>query len=240
MTRQLILGIETSTPSGGIALAEAGRGLLSHHWSISRTGYSRRLMPMIDSALTELDAEKSDLTAIGVTVGPGSFTGVRIGVVAAKTIASSLGIPLYTFSTLRTTSARCPVPGAVVAVLLDARRSEVYSGVFRIRSDDEPEILQPDSVGPAQEVFEQLSAMDAEAIWMSGDWPKGHVQEIQEALGEKARFVAEPWSHPAGDMVCLHAKRAWERSVQGRDPKTVLPTYIRASDAERNLTKSAP
>lgn len=138
---EVVLGIETSTPWGGVALASAREGLIALRHARAATGYSRRLLPAIDSMLREAELDKEAIRAVAVTAGPGSFTGVRLGVTTAKTLAHALGVPLYVFSTLERLAGRLPTwacgagEGAgtsveTVCALMDARRGEVFAGLY--------------------------------------------------------------------------------------------------------------
>lgn len=128
---RVVLGIETCTPHGGVALADAAGELVACRWFYARTGYSRRLAANIDDVLKEAGLARGSVAAIAVTTGPGSFTGVRLGLTTAKTLAYALGVPLFPYSSLERLAARWPVPGAVICAALDARRGEIYSGVYR-------------------------------------------------------------------------------------------------------------
>jgi tRNA threonylcarbamoyladenosine biosynthesis protein TsaB len=96
-----------------------------------RKTHSERLMPLIDALLKESAVEREQLQAVAVAAGPGSFTGIRIGVSTARALAQGLAIPAVGVSTLQALAEAVPSPGALVCPLLDARRNEVYSALYR-------------------------------------------------------------------------------------------------------------
>lgn len=236
MSPAVILGIESATPSGGIALADEAGNLLLHRWSLSRTGFSRRLMPMIDAALAELSITREGLSAIAVTSGPGSFTGVRVGIVTAKTLAHALGIPLYLFSTLECAARRVPEAlSGPICMTLDARRGELYWGLYDRPNGSGLQSMIPEAVSPPSRLLDELEATSASEIWLSGEASLGRRKEFEARLGSRARFVASPWNVPAADLVAIEGARALAAGIAGSDPLLAVPTYIRASDAERGL-----
>lgn len=145
----LILNIETATKNCSVALSHNGKTVLCKE--ISGQGYSHaeKLHVFINEVISESGRAFADLQAVAVSRGPGSYTGLRIGVSAAKGLCFALGIPLISIDTLKVLAASAKVTDGVVIPMLDARRMEVYSSVFspdltEIRKT-EAEILTEDS-----------------------------------------------------------------------------------------------
>ncbi len=249
---RLVLGIETCTPSGGVALADVEGRLIVHRHGVARTGYSRRLMASIDEALRSASADPSALAAVAVTHGPGSFTGVRVGLVTAKTLAQSLGVPLYIESSLRALAMRWPGADGPVCSILDARRKEVYSGVFRrspeaatnggVQSEMTP--IRDEAVESIQSLIEGIEgiagpstapAQSTGRIWLSGDGARLYEAKLRDALGDRIAFVPEPWGSPAPDVIALEGARRLREALPGVDPLSAVPQYLRISDAEKGL-----
>lgn len=126
----LILNIETATRNCSVSLARDGQTLLCNE--ISGQGYSHaeKLHVFIDEILRDAAVAYSDLAAVAVSRGPGSYTGLRIGVSAAKGLCFALGIPLVSVDTLQILAAAANVESGVIVPMLDARRMEVYSAIF--------------------------------------------------------------------------------------------------------------
>lgn len=123
----IVLGIDTATPQISVALVDDARGLLAERTdtvSNNRTG----LLSLIDAVTADATLRPLDIDAVAVGAGPGSFTGLRIGMATAKGIAFALGRPLWAVSSLAALA--CEAEGVVVAVI-DARKGEIYAGVYQ-------------------------------------------------------------------------------------------------------------
>jgi tRNA threonylcarbamoyladenosine biosynthesis protein TsaB len=125
-----ILNIETATKNCSVALAKEGKTILCKE--IAEEGYSHaeRLHVFIEEIITEAGITYKDLSAVAVSQGPGSYTGLRIGVSAAKGLCYALDIPLIAVDTLKTLASQLKVSDGLIIPMLDARRMEVYSAIF--------------------------------------------------------------------------------------------------------------
>ena len=125
-----ILNIETATKNCSITIAKNGETLVS--MEIAEEGYSHaeKLHVFIQDALAEAGLGFQDLNAVAVSQGPGSYTGLRIGVSAAKGLCYSLGIPLIAVDTLETLARQLRIENGVIIPMIDARRMEVFTAVF--------------------------------------------------------------------------------------------------------------
>ena len=125
-----ILNIETATKNCSVALAKDGKTILCKE--IAEEGYSHaeRLHVFIDEIIKEVGITFQELSAIAVSQGPGSYTGLRIGVSAAKGLCFALDIPLIAVDTLQVLASQAKVSNGLIIPMLDARRMEVYSAIF--------------------------------------------------------------------------------------------------------------
>ncbi len=164
MTDGVILAIDTATAQGGVALWQGDRLLIQSQLSVPRE-HSKRLFVEIESALVTTGTDRSNLTAVAVTIGPGSFTGLRIGLSAAKGLCRALQIPLVTISTLEAMAARVLWAPHPVVCLLDARRGEVYAGVYDT-SQGVPVCLEPPG---ATTVSDILARWEGRPLLLIGD-----------------------------------------------------------------------
>jgi len=144
-----ILNIETSTKNCSVALAKDGEMIVCRE--IAEMGYSHaeKLHVFIEEILSEANLKFSDLNAVAVSQGPGSYTGLRIGVSAAKGLCYALDIPLIAVDTLEVLASQIAIEEGVIVPMIDARRMEVYSAIFdknhqKIR-ETKAEILTEDS-----------------------------------------------------------------------------------------------
>lgn len=125
-----LLALETATLAGGAALLEDGRLVGESRLNIALT-HSERLMAVVDRLLQDCGWETASLDALAVSVGPGSFTGLRVGAATAKGLALALEIPVAPVPTLDALAATLPFADAPVCPLLDARKNEVYCSLYR-------------------------------------------------------------------------------------------------------------
>ncbi|WP_269685767.1 tRNA (adenosine(37)-N6)-threonylcarbamoyltransferase complex dimerization subunit type 1 TsaB [Flavobacterium lacustre] len=134
-----ILNIETATKNCSVALAKEGKTIICKE--IAEEGYSHaeRLHVFIEEIVKEAGITFSDLAAIAVSQGPGSYTGLRIGVSAAKGLCYALGIPLIAIDTLQTLVSQITVSDGLIIPMIDARRMEVYSAVFDVNHQNKRE-----------------------------------------------------------------------------------------------------
>ena len=125
-----ILNIETATKNCSVALAKEGKTILCKE--IAEEGYSHaeRLHVFIEEVIEEAGITFKDLAAIAVSQGPGSYTGLRIGVSAAKGLCYALDIPLIAVDTLKTLASQVKISSGLIIPMIDARRMEVYSAIF--------------------------------------------------------------------------------------------------------------
>lgn len=230
---ELIAALDAATPIASVALAGTDGRLLALLRRESRLPASQRLMANLDHLMAEEDFDPAQVRAVAVTLGPGMFTGLRVALAIAKTLAHGWRVPLYGYSTLEATAARWPVAGDAVCVLLDARRGELYSGVYRTAGGGRPERLRADRVETLEALLEGLEALALPAVHFTGGGAELHRAELAERLGERARFIPAPWNGPGADALALAAARDYRDGVAGMDPLAIEPVYLRASDAER-------
>nr|WP_315149594.1 tRNA (adenosine(37)-N6)-threonylcarbamoyltransferase complex dimerization subunit type 1 TsaB [uncultured Flavobacterium sp.] len=136
-----ILNIETATKNCSVALAKDGKTVLCKE--IAEEGYSHaeRLHVFIEEIISEAGIQLKDLDAVAVSQGPGSYTGLRIGVSAAKGLCYALNIPLIAVDTLQALASKAKVADGLIVPMIDARRMEVYSAVFSAGLDKKREIM---------------------------------------------------------------------------------------------------
>jgi len=165
------LALDTTTDVSGIALADES-GLIAEYNFAHRMDLSRRLMPNIVALLTDCGMEMKDVQALGVSIGPGSFTGLRIGVVTAKTLAQALGIPIAGIVTLDLLAHQFDyLPEAIICPLIKVRKGEVYYAFYRTTGIGIERISEYDS-GPITEW----------ATGRVGEWATGSPRQADGAL----------------------------------------------------------
>ena len=157
-----ILNIETATKNCSVALAKEGKTILCKEIADEGYSHAERLHVFIDEVIRESGIEMKDLTAVAVSQGPGSYTGLRIGVSAAKGICYALNIPLIAVDTLLALASKVSVSEGLIVPMIDARRMEVYSTVFSAGLERKRETL-------AEIIDENSFADTQEKIYFIGD-----------------------------------------------------------------------
>lgn len=242
-----VLGIDTATERTVIALGERERdGARIDMRAAADIDAPRaalgRLLPACDEMLRREGLAVSDITEVVVGRGPGSFTGVRIGVATAKGLAHGLGVPLYGVGTLDVVAwgyARAPSAyvadetshGGLLGVVGDAMRGEVYVALFEV-VEGAVSRLEPDRVTtPAEAACEWASL--GRPVTLAGDGLAKHGAVFAEAFGPRLRLSAESHWLPAASGLLAAFEHAWAAGEAGSgDVGALLPTYPRLSDAE--------
>ena len=222
----LILGIESSAKAASAALVRDGE-LIGQYFQCAGLTHSATLLPMAEQLLASTGTNKSALDAVAVARGPGSFTGIRIGVAAVKGLCWALEKPAIGVSTLEAMAWNGSGlgDGALICCCMDARRSQVYNALFTIR-DGRPERLCPDRAVSLAELADDLARRDG-APFLTGDGAR----LVSEYLGDRAM------PHSAAKGPLLH-QSAWGVCMAALDKEpesagALLPVYLRLSQAER-------
>lgn len=192
-----------------------------------------RLLPAVKTLLEQEDLAPGDLQEVVVGRGPGSFTGVRIGVATAKGLAQGLGVSLFGAGTLDSVAWGCAAAGAsgLLGVVGDAMRGEVYSALFHLEGGHARRIA-PDRVGRPDDVVTAWSALD-EPPMLTGDGLHKHRAALAHLEERGARVLDERLWLPSGAGLLAAYADARERGFAGDGhPQSLLPIYTRLSDAE--------
>ena len=222
----LILALESSAKAASAALCRDGE-LIAMSYQRSGLTHSRTLLPMVEDILRNTETPKEAIDAVAVAHGPGSFTGVRIGVAAAKGLCWGLDRPAVGVYTLEAMAFLAPDVGeeTIVCPVMDARRSQLYNALFEIR-DGKPLRLCPDRAIAAKDLAGEL-AQTGRPVWLLGDgWRIGG--EALCALGVKHTLAPEIVRYQNAFGVALAAR---DKTPTGAED--LLPVYLRLSQAER-------
>ena len=220
----LTLAFESSARAASVALCRDG-ALLSQYSQCTALTHSRTLLPMAEDLLKNAELRMSDIDLFAVAHGPGSFTGIRIGVSTVKGLAWALDKPCVGVSTLEAMAWHGLAAGGVVCPVMDARRSQVYNALFRIEGG-KPRRLTPDRPIALAELAEELRIL-SESVFLVGD---GAALTAAFLKGQGLPFRTAPEN--------LLWQSAWGVAMAAADkaPGTadeLLPVYLRLSQAER-------
>ena len=224
----LILAFETTAKAGSVALLD-DKKLLGESYQNTGLTHSQTLMVMAEDLLKSCGKTVSDITAVAVAEGPGSFTGVRIGVAAAKGFAWGGELPCYGISTLEAMAATFGAWQGYVCPCMDARRNQVYNGLFSVKNG-EIQRLREDRAIALAELKEELKTLEG-PIFLVGD---GSVLTYNTLSAEIPGLVLPPEHrmHQRASGVALVAARKIAAQEPG-DANALTPNYLRLSQAER-------
>ncbi len=230
-----VLGIESATPVAAVAVAGDG-GILAERMVFNNRTHSVNLLPMIKAVLEESEVGRHGLAGIAVSGGPGSFTGLRIGMSTAKALAQVLGLPVTGISTLETLAYPLAGQQGLVCPILNARKNEVYTAVYD--HTNKLTVAGPMAVQP-EHLAKLLQELRRQVIF-AGDGVPPYASLFKERLGELALFAPLSANFPRGAAVAELGLNAFREGL-GTDPLDLLPQYIRFSEAETAwLKKNIP
>jgi tRNA threonylcarbamoyladenosine biosynthesis protein TsaB len=224
-----ILSLDTSTALASVALASEKNVLAESLWPAERC-LSARLVPELERLLSMAGLSLAQIDLFAGAIGPGSFTGVRAGVATIQGLAFAAGKPCAGFSTLAALAMNLSFAARPVCALLDARKHEVYGGLYDC-SGPLPVALIDDCVLPPAALAGLIRARTDQPVIFAGEGALRYRDQIASLLGAQAIFA--PLSHHAGRAAhgALLALDAW-RNGRSVPPDQLLPVYIRPSEAE--------
>lgn len=220
-----LLAIETSTMLGGTAIMDGDMLVAESRINVKVT-HSERLMTGIDHALAQAGLKIEDIDVFAVTIGPGSFTGLRVGLSTVKGLVYATGKKLVSVPTMEALAWNIPFSRYDVCPLLDARKKEVYAGIFRWADYGFVRVLNEQAIG-----IDALMSSIIEPTIFLGEGALIYRDRIEANPGVKA-FFAKPQhmvSSPA-NAAYLGMKKAMAGEFE--DPIALAPMYLRKSEAE--------
>lgn len=221
-----ILAIDTSGPVAGCAVMADGR--VAHLIAMNQgLTHSETIMPAVDAALSASALSCRDIDCFAAVAGPGSFTGVRIGVCAAKGLAHAAGKPCAAVDALEALAMNfCGFDG-LCCPILDARRGQVYCAAFDMKNGRPERVLADDAVA-LEDFLDRLP--DGCRLAFVGDGVPVHAAAVRERLGERALIAPPNLRDLRADAACLLAAERPETWVEAG---LLRPIYLRAPQAER-------
>lgn len=223
-----ILGVDSSAKSASAAICENGR-LISECFVNASLTHSRTLMPMVDNALKQADMNIKDIDAFCVNVGPGSFTGIRIGVAAVKGLALAENKPCAGISTLESMAYNFADDSCLVCAAMDARCNQVYTALFRCNGSSVERICEDKAIS-VDELCEELKKFN-EKIYLAGDGAEICMNAFENSV-PNVFLSGENRRYQRAFGVALAAENNKEAFT---DSALLAPVYLRLPQAEREL-----
>jgi len=230
----LILGVDTSALAAGAAVLKDGK-LISEAYLNTGLTHSQTLMELIDSALKNACVSFSDIDAVAVSAGPGSFTGIRIGVSAVKGLCFPENKPCCPVSTLEALANCVDIDGFLIVPVMDARCMQVYTAVFE-KTDGEIVRIIDDTPMKLEELCDVLKKYDKKII-LIGDGADLSYKFLSEK-GLDVRTFSEIFKFQHASGVAITAYRHYNKGEKFISAAELVPSYLRLSQAERELKKS--
>jgi len=220
-----VLGVDTSTMTAGVGMVDDGQVLVDLKFDV-RVTYSEILMPAVDLVLKTVGLRIDELDGFAISIGPGSFTGLRIGLATIKGLCFASGKPLASvpsLDALASSSLYCRYP---VAALLDAKKDQVYAAIYDTGEGE----LTRKSEYMALDIEELAKKVSTETLFV-GPGARLYQKELTNLLREKAYFALDQQSEPSGASV---ARMGLNKLAAGRieDVTNLEPFYVRMSEAE--------
>jgi N6-L-threonylcarbamoyladenine synthase len=227
-TKMYILGIDTSCKSGAVALYSTETGIVSKMSIVVNLNHSDTIMEAVDCVLKFSGIKKRELSAIAVTIGPGSFTGVRVGLAVAMGIAFSLGIKIKAISTLDILAMQVSAESELVIPLVDARKGRVFYSVYKNEDGIKTKMEEYSDI----ELAVLLENYKEKKTVFTGDGAKNYRSEIEKTMGKNALFQSSHDINVDAGKLC---EIAVERLQDGEGDNIfgLEPIYVAKSQAER-------
>lgn len=224
----LILGIESATAQVGVALGGHDGVLASVHSSRDRR-HAENLTPQIKFVCEQAQVELSEVSVVAVDIGPGLFTGLRVGIASAMAVAHGLGVPMIGVSSLDLGAFAASHSSKLIVPCYDARRGEVFSAQYRSVPGGVQRITEP-AVSTPDELAAELMALSQEILCL-GDGSDRYREQLEAVTG--IEFAGNGmWYPSARSLVELAHPRAMREEFV--TPSEIEPMYIRLPDAEIN------
>ncbi|WP_404357068.1 tRNA (adenosine(37)-N6)-threonylcarbamoyltransferase complex dimerization subunit type 1 TsaB [Cytobacillus firmus] len=226
-----VLAIDTSNYPLGVALLD-GDQVIGEYITNVKKNHSVRVMPAIDILMKDCGIKPAELDKIVVAKGPGSYTGVRIGVTIAKTLAWTLNKPLVGVSSLEVYAASAGrYFNGVISPLFDARRGQIYTGLYQYREGQLVSLIK-DQLLLSKDWAAMLSEQQENVLFIGNDLPL-HKDVFAEFLKERAVIASPAEQNPRPAELALLG-----RDREAEDVHSFVPNYIRIAEAEANWIKA--
>ncbi len=221
----LVLGIESATPVASVALVNE-KGVVGELTLNVGLTHSQQLLPMIDELLKQTRHTLKEVEGLGISTGPGSFTGLRIGMATAKGLAQGRGLPLAGVETLEAMAWQHQNQEGYFSPMQNARRQQVYTALYQWSKEGRLEVLEPAQAATPEQWALKLQEQVQKPIYLLGDGALAFREQWQDLLGDRARILPAYLGLARGCYVALAAR---QRLLSGEIPPfyAVRPLYIR-------------
>ena len=226
----MILTVDSSTNIASVSLTHDGEILYSHFINGGKT-HSQKLMPMIDECFKKTGNSPKNTDAFAAIAGPGSFTGLRIGIAAIQGLAYASKKPCISISALDAMACGAKPFDGLIAPLIDARNAQAYSSVYD--GNNSLKKVMEDSAGSVEKLAKAMSSLNQNVLFL-GDGAYKNKELILTILGERAFFLNEKESYTTSNGAALLAQLYYD-THKTVDPKDLIPYYFRDTSAKKKF-----
>lgn len=220
-----VLGIETSTKTGSVAVV-SDQGVIAQYSLNIEITHSERLMTTVDRVLQDTGITVADMEGFAVAIGPGSFTGLRIGLAAVKGLALATNKPVAAVPTLQALAWKLPHAAYPVCPMLDARKNEVYAALYRFDGGSLVQLIAESTFG-----IKELRKRMPGTIVFSGEAAHLYRKELENQFGDDGLFAPLSAALPSAAVIAELGLAALKRGEQ-TDVDRLTPLYVRRPEAE--------
>lgn len=224
-----ILAFETATAQGSIALIDEHKLIAEYSLNIKST-HSERLMPALRTILSDTETKLKQVDALAISLGPGSFTGLRIGLATVKGLSFSTGKPIIGIPTLEAMAGQFAFAKPLVCPCLDARKGEIYTALYDLQKGS-PDGLIPATVTEPSKFLQAIKMEHHAPILFLGDGVEPYRSQIVAILGEQACFAPLFANIPRAGSLAVRAVEKYCHNLFD-DITNLEPIYLRKSEAE--------
>lgn len=224
-----ILSLDTSSIVASVAIGDETKLMAEYSVNHEKT-HSQKLLPIIHEVLKNCDMRPRDIDVFGVSLGPGSFTGLRIGITTVKVMAQALNKPVVGVSTLEGLAYNIPFYDGLICPIIDAQGESVYSALFKWESGKLHEIKEQE-VLEMDELLKQVKTLNQKVIFL-GDGVERFKPIISEELFNLCQFPTSTFMLPRASSILEIVRSKAERGLL-QTFQEILPIYMRKSQAER-------
>jgi len=226
----MILAIDTATSTGSVALVASDRIIINRYFELG-IHHTQHIFSEIETVCNLASISVKDLTGVAISIGPGSFTGLRIGLAAVKGLCMVDNVPLLAISSLEIIAAQLPFVEIPVCSIIDARKQQVYTALYNLSSGFPDCLSEAEAIAP-EILFERRSG---EPTFYTGDGSVSYADKIDQL--PLARRVPVFCQRPQADVLGVLAWRKLELN-ETVDIETIEPFYIRGADADISKRKT--
>lgn len=230
----LILGIDTSAVAASAAVINDSK-IISETYINTGFTHSQTVMCLIDTALKNAELTFEDIDAVAVSAGPGSFTGIRIGVSAVKGLCFSSDKPCFAVSSLEALANCADITDFVICPVMDARCMQVYCAMFE-KKDNKIVRISEDAPKSLEELSKEIEKIDKKVLFI-GDGAD-LTYNFMTKIGLNVSNFSEVFKYQHASGVAITALRHYNSGVKPVSADELIPVYLRLSQAERELKKT--